>query len=328
MDRRMFFGTLVGGLLSAPLVIEAQEGAKVYRIGLVSPTSPFLGNPIQAFRQALGELGYVEGRNVIVDLRFAEGRPERLPGLVAELISLKVDVLVAASTVGALAAKRATTTVPIVFVGLIDPVASGLVANLARPGRNITGVTFGIGGAGFAGKWVELLKAAVPELSHIAALWNSENPASGPFMPEMQAAARTLNMRLDMLDAGNPTKLDRAFAMISTSGARGVIVTADPFFNVNRAQLLQFVANKRLATIYYIRDFPEAGGLMSYGASLANSFRRAATYVDRILKGAQAGDLAVEQPTTFELVINVKTAKTLGLTIPPSLLQRADQVIE
>ncbi len=327
MERRAFVAATIG-LLAAPLAAEAQQATRMYRIGLVSPTSPFLGNPTQVFRQALGELGYVEGRNVIVDLRFAEGRPERLPGLVAELISLKVDVLVAASTISAMAAKRAITTVPIVFVGVIDPVASGLVANLARPGGNITGVTFGIGGAGFAGKWVELLKAAVPELSHIAALWNSENPANGPFVPEMQAAARTLNMRLDVLDAGNLTKLDRAFAMISTSGARGLIVTADPFFNASRAQLLQLVANKRLAAIYYIRDFPEAGGLMSYGASLANSFRRAATYVDRILKGAKAGDLAVEQPTTFELVINLKTAKALGLTIPPSLLLRADEVIE
>jgi putative tryptophan/tyrosine transport system substrate-binding protein len=327
MDRRRLLLTSLAGILATPLAAEAQA-TRLYRIGVVSPTSPFLGNPVDAFRNALAEIGYVERRNVVIEVRYAEGRQERLPGLVAELIRLKVDVLVAASTISALAAKRATTTVPIVFVGLIDPVASGLVASLARPGGNITGVTFGIGGAGFAGKWVELLKEAVPGLSHIAALWNSENPASGPPVPEMQAAARTLSLRLDVLDAANPTKLDQAFTTIGASGAQGVIVTPDPFFNVSRTQLLQFVARRRLAAIYYIRDFVEAGGLMSYGASLSDSFRRAATYVDRILQGAKPADLPVEQPSKFELLINLKTAKALGLTIPPSLLLRADQVID
>jgi len=313
-------------LLAASVAVQAQQAARVYRIGFVSPTSP--GPTIHAFGRALRGLGYVEGQNVIVEPRFAEGRSDRLAELIAEVIRLKVDVLVVGSTLGALAAKRATTTVPIVFAGLIDQVGPGIVASLARPGGNITGVTFGIGGAGFAGKWVELLKEAGPDVSHVAALWNSANPASAPLVREMQAAARTLNVRLDALDAGNLTKLDRAFAVISTSGARGVIVTADPFFHANRAQIVQFVARKRLLAVYFTKDFVDAGGLMAYGSSIADSYRRAATYVDKILKGAKAADLPIDQPTRFELVINLKTARALRLTIPQSLLLRADQVIE
>jgi ABC-type uncharacterized transport system substrate-binding protein len=313
-------------LLAGSVAAQAQPAARVYRIGFISPTSP--GPTIHAFQQGLRELGYVEGQNLILETRFAEGRSERLPELVAEVIRLKVDVLVIGSTLGALAAKRATTTVPIVFAGLIDPVAPGIVASFARPGGNITGVTFGIGGAGFAGKWVELLKEAAPNVSHVAALWNSANPASASLVHEMQAAARTLNMRLDVLDAGSLTKLDGALAAIGTSGARGLIVTADPFLVANRAKIAQFAASKRLVSVYFTRDFVDAGGLMSYGSSIAESFRRAARYVDKILKGAKPADLPVEQPTTFELVINLKTAKALGLTIPQSLMLRADQVIE
>ncbi len=326
MERRTFLGVLAGGPLAAPLAAEGQAAPRVYRIGFVSPISP--GPTIHAFRQGLREVGYVEGQNVIIEARFAEGQSERLPELVAEVLRLKVDVLVVGSTLGALAAKRATTAVPIVFAGLIDPVTSGIVASLARHGGNITGVTFGIGGAGFAGKWVELLKETVPNLSHVAALWNSATPAGAPFVREIQAAARALNMRLDALDAGNLTKLDRAFAAIGTSGARGVIVTADPFFFSNRVKLVQFAASKRMPAVYFTRDFVETGGLMSYGSSLAESFRRAATYVDKVLKGAKPADLPIDQPVRFELVINLKTAKALGLTIPQSLLLRADEVIE
>ena len=220
-------------------------------------------------------MGYVEGQNVVVETRFAEGRFERFPELVAEVIRLKVDVLVVGSTLGALAAKRATTTVPIVFAGLIDPVGPGIVASFARPGGNITGVTFGIAGTGFGGKWLQLLKAAAPDVSHVAAVWNSANPAAAPLVQEMQAAAQTLSVRLDVLDAGNPSKLDRALAAISTSGARGIIVTADPFFAANRAQLVQFAASKRLMAVYFSRElFVDAGGLMSYGSSVAESYRR------------------------------------------------------
>jgi putative ABC transport system substrate-binding protein len=285
----------------APLAAQAPQAAKVYRIGFVSPISP--GSTIDAFRQGLREVGYVEGQNVIVETRFAEARLERLPELVAEVIRLKVDVLVVGSSAGALAAKRATTTVPIVFTGLIDPVALGIVASLARPGGNITGVTFGIGGSGFAGKWVELLKEAVPNVSRIAVLWNSAGPASASLVHEMQAAAQTLKVKLDVLDAGNATNLERAFVAIGASGAQAIIVTNDPFFVANRVQLVQFAASRRLPAVYFIKLFAEAGGLMAYGGSLEDSYRRAAVYVDKILKGAKPADLPVEQPTKFELVI-------------------------
>jgi putative ABC transport system substrate-binding protein len=311
-------------LLAGPVTVQAQQAARI--IGLVSPTSP--GPTSLAFRQGLQELGYVEGRNVVVEARFAEGRPERFPELVAEMIRLKVDVLVVGSSLGALAAKRATTTIPIVCTGLIDPVASGIVASFAHPGGNITGVTFGMGGEGFGGKWVELLKEAAPDVSHVAALWNPGNPSTASLGPEMQAAARTLNVRLDLLDAGNLTKLDRAFATIGTSGARGIIVTNDAFFFTNRATLVQLAASKRLPAVYFTNEFVEAGGLMSYGSSVAASYRRAASYVDKILKGVKPAELPIERPTTFELVINVKTARALGFTIPQRLLLRADQVIE
>ena len=327
MDRRAFLATLTGGLLAAPLAAEAQSAGRVYRIGIISPTSLFPEHPSHAFRQALRELGYVEGQNVIIEQRFAEGQAERFPELLAEAIRLKVDVLVVGSTPGVLAAKRATATVPIVFAGVPDPVAQGVVASLARPGRNITGISMAIG-EGFAAKWVELLKEAAPSVSHLAVLWNSTNPAAATFVKEVQAAARVLNVKLDLVAVGNVTQLDSAFAAITASPARDVIVTADPFFYTNRIRLVQFAASRRLPAAYFVRDFVDAGGLMAYGPSLAESYRRAATDVDKILKGAKPGDLPVEQPTKLELVINLKTAKALGLTIPPSLLLRADQVIE
>ena len=214
------------------------------------------------------------------------------------------------------------------FAGVTDPVGAGIVASLARPGGNITGIAVGAGGVGFARKWVDLLKEAVPGVSHVAVLSNSANPASAPFVPEIRLAARTLNVKLDVLDAGNAVDLDRAFAAIGASGAQGIIVMGDPFFVVNRAKIAEFAASKRLPAVHFSKLFAESGGLMSYGASLEESYRRAATYVDKILRGAKPGDLPIEQPTKFEFVINLKTAKALGLTIPPSLLLRADQVIE
>jgi putative tryptophan/tyrosine transport system substrate-binding protein len=314
------------GLLGTPLAANAQPAARVYRIGFVSPTSS--GPTLQAFQDGLRDLGYVEGRNLLIEAQFAEGRPERLPELIAEMIRRKVDVLVVGSTLGALAAKQATTTIPIVFAGLIDPVAPGIVASFARPGGNITGVTFGMGGEGFGGKWVELLKEAAPTVSHVAALVNSASPASAPLVPEMQTAARTLSVRLDVLDAGTLTKLDTAFAAIGTSGARGIIVTNDPFFFTNRAKLVQFAASHRLPAVYFTNTFVDVGGLMSYGSRLVESYRRAATYVHKILTGTKPAELPIERPTTFELVINLKTAKALGLTIPQSVLIRADEVIQ
>jgi putative ABC transport system substrate-binding protein len=323
---------IVIGFAGAPLILfgtvaaQAQQMPRVYRIGFVG--SDASGPQIDAFREGLKELGYVEGKNVALETRFAEGRSERFPELIAQVLRLKVDVLVVGSTPAARAAKKETTTVPIVFASLFDPVGAGIVASLARPGGNITGAAIGVGGSGFAGKWVELLKEAVPDLSYVAVLANSTNPANAASVREIEAAARPLKVKLDVFDVGNTTNLDRALATIKTSGAQAVIVTNDPFFTPNRTKLVQFAASNRLPAVYFFRIFAERGGLMVYGASLKDSYRTAATYVDKIFKGAKPADLPIEQPTRFELVINLKTAKTLGLTIPPSLLLRADHVIE
>jgi putative ABC transport system substrate-binding protein len=315
-------------LIAGSVAVHAQQAAKVYRIGYVTPSSRSADPSFAAFRQGLRELGYVEGKNVIVEARFAEGLAERLPGLVAELIELKVDVLLAGSPLGAVTAKKASTTVPIVFAGVGDPVSSGIVASLARPGGNITGVASGASVASFGEKWLELLKEAVPGVLQVAVLANRSNTSNSPFLKGIEAAARTLKVKIDILDAGNAAELDRALATIGASKAQGMIVTSDPFLYNTRATIVQFAASKRLPAMYFFKPFAEAGGLMSYGASLEESYRRAATYVDKILKGAKPADLPIEQPTRFELVINMKTARALGLRIPQSLLLRADHVIE
>jgi putative ABC transport system substrate-binding protein len=307
------------------LAAEAQRAEKIHRIGFVSSTSP--GPRNEAFLQGLRDLGYVEGRNVQVELRFAEGRPDRFPELIDELIRLKIDVLLVGATVGARAAKKATTTIPIVFAGSSDPVAGGIVANLARPEGNVTGTSTAYGD-GFAGKWLELLKEAVPGASHFAALWSSSNAAAAMFVKELQAAAQLSKARLDMHHATNSAELDVALAAIATSGAQGLVVTPSPFAASNQDKLVQFAASNRLPAIYFVEDFADAGGLMSYGPSITDAYRRAAAYVDRILKGAKPGDLPVEQPTKFDLVVNLKTARTLGHRIPGPILLRAYRVIE
>jgi putative ABC transport system substrate-binding protein len=313
-------------LLVRAAAAEAQPAPRVYRVGFVGSSS---STPqAEVLRHGLRELGYVEGKNLILEARFAEGRSERLPELVAEVLRLKIDVLVVGSTPAARAAKRATTTVPIVFASLFDPVGSGIVASLGHPGGNITGAAIGVGGSGLAGKWVELLKEAVPEVSQVAVLWNSGNPASATSRQEVEAAARTLKVKVDMLDTGNAAALDRALTTIAASGAQALLVTNDPFFTPNRAKLVQFAESRRLPAVYFFKSFAEAGGLMAYGASTDESYRKAAAYVDKILRGARPADLPIEQPTRFELVINLRTAKALRLTIPQSLLLRADQLIE
>jgi putative tryptophan/tyrosine transport system substrate-binding protein len=325
MNRRgSVLALLALAVAAGPPVAKAQHAGRVYQIGFVSPTSP--GPRSVAFLQGLRELGYVEGQNVNIEMRFAEGEPGRLPGLVEEVIRLKVDVLVVGATIGASAAKRATTTIPIVFAGSSDPVAGGVVTNLARPGGNITGFSLAYGD-GFAGKWLELLKEAAPTVSHVAALWSSSNAAATRFVKELQAAAQMLKVTLDVHHAANPPELDEAFVAIGSSGARGLIVTPSPFASTNRERLIKFAASTRLPAMYFAEDFADAGGLMSYGPSIADSYRRAAAHVDKILKGAKPGDLPVELPTKFALVINLKTAKALGLTIPQSVLSRADEVI-
>jgi putative tryptophan/tyrosine transport system substrate-binding protein len=302
---------------------ESQQTDKVARIGVVTSTTSFTDK----FRQGLRELGYVEGQNIIIELRSTQGQSARFPELVEELIQRKVDVLVVSGIFAALAAQKATTTIPIVFLGVTDPVGQGVVASLARPAGNITGTSLAMGD-GFAGKYVELLKEAVPKVEQIAVLYNSTNSAAATYVKEVRIAARAAQVRIDLIDARNSHEMDRAFAAIAASRARGLIVTGDPHFFANRAKLLQFASKRRLPAMYFFKDFVDDGGLMAYGASLADAFRRGAIYVDRILKGARPGDLPVEQPTKFELVINVKTAKALGLTIPQTLLLRADQVIE
>jgi putative tryptophan/tyrosine transport system substrate-binding protein len=314
-----------GLVAAAPAAAQSPPGAKLPRIGYVTTGSP--AHPAQdPFRQGLREAGYIEGSNVLVEARYAKGRPDRVTELVAEVLQRDLDVLVVVSTQTALAAKKATTSVPTVFASVFDPVGAGIVASLGRPGGNITGIAMGMGG-GFGGKWVELLKEAVPGVGHAAVLWNAANESSAKSTEEIRAAAGTLNVKLDLFDARNAAGLDKAFAAIAASRAQGLIVAPDPSFNANRSKLVQFAAKQRLPAVYFFKSFAEAGGLMAYGANNAASIRAAALYVDKILKGAKPGDLPVEQPTRFDLVINLKTATALGLNIPPSLLVRADEVI-
>jgi putative ABC transport system substrate-binding protein len=324
MDRRTFIGAFGGGLLAAPRLADGQRG-KAPVVGFVSPVAP--GPRDAAFLQGLRELGYVEGRNIQLELRFAEGRPERLPELVGELVRLKVDVLVVGATIGAREARKATTTIPIVFAGASDPVAGGIVASLARPGGNVTGFSLAIGD-GFAAKWLELLKEAAPGISHFAALWSSSNAAAANYVKELEAAARRSNVMLDAHQAANLVELEDALAAIGRSVARGLIVMSSPFAVSQQDRLIRFAADRRLPAIYFAEEFATAGGLMSYGPSFRDAYRRAASYVDKILKGAKPGDLPVQQPTTFKLVINLRTAKALNMTIPQSLLLRADEVIQ
>jgi ABC-type uncharacterized transport system substrate-binding protein len=327
MDRRAFIGTLAGSLLAAPLAAGAQQ---VYRIGVLETISTALNaTNLDAFRQGLRELGYVEGRNLVIEYRGADGKIERLPPLVAELVALKVAVIVAPGTPAALAAKRATTTLPIVFPVAVDPVQSGLVTSLGRPGGNVTGLSFF--GPELVGKDLEHLKQAVPGVSRVAVLWQPggiDERTAKDMLKEAEVAGRGLGVRLQFVEARGPENFDRAFSEMTRARAGALTVLTSVMFVNERRRLVDLAAKNRLPTAYAQREFVDAGGLMSYGANVADLFRRAATYVDKILKGAKPGDLPVEQPTKFDLVINLKTAKALGLTIPPSLLQRADRVIE
>jgi len=330
-DRREFIGTLAGGLLAAPFAAEAQQAAKVARIGYLATNraaSPHQLN--EAFRQGLRDLGYVEGRNVVIEYRDAEGKSERLPALAAELGALKVDVIVtAAGTLPALAAKRATRTIPIVSIGVGDAVTSGLVTSLARPGGNVTGSSLLF--PELVGKCLEQLKQAVPGVSRVAVLWQ---PGAVPerteknILKEAEVAARALGMRPQFVEARGPADIDRAFSDMTRARAGALTVLSTPMFASERSRLVDLAAKNRLPAVYSFRLYVDSGGLMSYGSDLADLFRRTATYVDKILKGAKPADLPVEQPTKFELVINLKTAKALGLTIPQSVLGRADEVIQ
>jgi putative ABC transport system substrate-binding protein len=328
LTRRRLLGTLSASLLAAPLGAEGQQAGKVPRVAYLSASSAASDTwGVEAFRQGLRALGYVEGRNIVIEYRWADGRFERLPALAADLARLGVDVVVATGTPAALAARNATGTIPIIFVTSGDPVGSGLVASLARPGGNVTGLSL-MSTLAISGKQLELLKEAFPTLRQVAVLANPANLPTAGLLTEAELAARPLGLRLRVVQVREPKEFDDAFAMMKNERAPALLVIADPLVNDNRARIVAFAATNRLPAIYPYRTFVDAGGLMSYGVDLSDLSRRAATYVDKILKGAKPADLPVEQPTKFELVINLKTAKTLGITIPPSLLLRADQIIE
>jgi putative ABC transport system substrate-binding protein len=327
MERRRFIEVIAGGLLAAPLSTEAQpQAGKVYRIGFLR----YLGCAEEAqfaeLRQGLRELGYAEGHNLVIECRAAPGKAERIPDLAAELVRLKVDVIVAEGTVAALAAKKATRTIPIVMVYISDPVASGLVSSLGRPGGNVTGST--MLGPEIVRKNLQLLKEAAPAISRVSVLIDPTNP--GQTLPDhqMAAAAEVLGVRPQRVDIGTSADLDKAFAAVLQQRAQALLVYPLPLTAVEFQRITEFAIKNRLPTATWHPVYGRAGLLMFYGTNVAEQFRRAGVHVDKILKGAKPADLPVEQPTKFELVINLKTAKALGLTIPQSLLQRADEIIQ
>jgi ABC-type uncharacterized transport system substrate-binding protein len=326
-SRRAFISVLAGGFLAAPLVAEAQPAGKVYRLGFLGNSTPALeGNLVGPFREGLRELGYVEGQNILIEYRWAEGRYERFPALIAELLARKVDVIVTAGTPASHAVKKATTSIPLIMVAVGDPVASSLVPSLTRPAGNITGLTSM--GDELEGKRLELLRDLIPTISHVAALTNSGNASLKKTSEVLRSVAAALQIKVLVLDVRSADQLDEAFDVIVQKRPEALLVPADRVFLTNRARIVQFAAKRRLPAMYAYRELVEAGGLVSFGPSYADMHRRAAYYVDRILKGTKPGDLPVEGPTRFELVINMKTAKALGLAIPRSVLARADQVIE
>ena len=314
-------------LLTTGLSAEAQQTKRIPRIGFISPaSSPTAAPNLEALRQGLREAGYTEGKGIVIETRWAEGAAERFPDFLTELNQLKVDVIVIGAAAGAVAAKKSGLATPIVFAAVTDPLGQGIVESLARPGGNITGVALAIG-EGFSGKWVELLKESVPKIDRSAVLRNPRHPLASVFMRETQAAARALRLKLDPADARDRDELANVLLRLAKERAPALIVTPDPVFTAARSRIVDFVATHQLPSVFFSGDFVDAGGLMSYGPSFRESYRRAAFYVDRILKGAKPADLPVEQPTKFELVINLKTAKQIGLTIPPNVLSRADKVV-
>jgi putative ABC transport system substrate-binding protein len=319
MDRRAFV-CVAAAMLAAPLAARAQHAGKAYRIGTLG-----IGEP-QLLRASLHEAGYVEGQNLTIEWRNPEGKPERFADLAAELVRRKVDVVVASNPAATIAAKNATVSIPIVMLHTPDPVQLGLVASLGRPGGNITGTTSL--SADLSVKQLELLKEAIPQATRVAVLQNPVNPWHSLALKAAEGAARSLGAQLNSVAVRIPEDLDTAFARMTTERADAILVLSDPMTFFHRARIADLAAKRRLPTMHGVRGYVDAGGLMSYWAHQADLYRRAASYVDRILKGAKPADLPIEQPTKFELVINLKTAKTLGLTIPPSLLARADEVIE
>jgi len=328
IDRRAFIGTLAGALIAAPLAARAQQPRKVPRLGiLITNSQASTSTQVEAFRQGLRERGYVEGQNVVIEYRFGDGEPARLPKLAAELVGLNVDLIVTGGSSPTRAAQQATRTIPIVMTIVGDPIASGLIASLARPGGNITGLTQI--SAELGGKRLELLKEAFPRISRVAVLVDPASTARGGIASGTRTAAEALGVKLLALELRGPNPdLDGAFRTAKSERVGALLVAAGAAQSLHRRRVVDLAAKNRLPAMYASREFVDAGGLMAYGPNVADLYRRAATYVDKILKGAKPADLPVEQPTKFELVINLKTAKALGLTIPPSVLGRADEVIQ
>jgi putative ABC transport system substrate-binding protein len=325
MDRRVFIGTLTGGLLAAPFAADAQQAAKTATIGYLSPAAPL--NPLDAvLERSLAALGWVEGRNLRIERRYSSGRTDTLPALATELVGLGVDLLLVWSPPGALAAKRAAGQRPVVFLAVGDPVAFGLVSNLARPGGNVTGITFDASLETYP-KGLQLLKEAVPSLIRVALLETS-GPRADVANQLMLTAGRELNLELQNVVVGSATDVEGAVRQAKTQGAQALYIWPSGLTLLSARRLAELAISYRLPSIHPFREGALAGGLLSYAPSLTDIAEHGARYVDRILRGARPGDLPIEQPTKIELIINLKTAKALGLTIPPSLLQRADHVIE
>jgi putative tryptophan/tyrosine transport system substrate-binding protein len=325
MDRRRFLLTSLAGARAAPLAAQAQQPEKVYRIGMLERTSPAINAAnLDGFRQGLRELGYVEGKTFIIEYRSADGRDERFPDLATELVRLKVDLILTRGTPATLAAKNATGTIPVIIAGIGDPVGQGIVASLARPGGNVTGLSQLV--TELYPKRVELLRELLPRVARIAALFNMSNPAVPPQWKEVERAARSLGVQPQLLDVRMPEDLGPAFDGAIRHRADALLVGLDTLTQTNQQLIVGLAAKHRLPAIYASMEF--AGGLIVYGVNFPDQYRRAARFADRIFKGAKPADLPIEQPTKFELIINLKTAKALGLTIPPSLRARADQVIE
>lgn len=326
MDRRAFVVSALAGL-TLPRASAAQPAMTLPRIGLLSPFSPSdTASWHEAFRLGLRDLGWVEGTNIRIEYRYAHGRDDRLPGLVAELARLKVDLIVTSVTEDALAAKQATTTIPVVMASAGDPLVTGIVESLARPGGNLTGLSQMA--PELIGKRLELLKEIVPKLFRVAVLWIPEHRASASNWKEIQRPARELGVQLHSLEVHGADQFEKVFADATKARDDALVITPNPIFVTNLKRLAVLAVKYRLPSIFHLREFVNAGGLVAYGVDRSDLFRRAATYVDKILKGAKPGDLPIEQPRKFELAINLKTAAALGLTVPPSLLLRADRVIE
>jgi putative ABC transport system substrate-binding protein len=327
--RRELLIALGAYVFATPLACFAQQQGKIWRVGFLSLRSrpaSLESDTFGAFSNGMRELGYVEGKNLVIEWRFADNKYERLPDLAADLVRLKVDVIVTAGPAATSAAQKATTTIPIVFGGANDPVGSGFVKSLARPAGNITGLSNV--SVEMSPKLLEMLLSTMPKLSRVAVLMNPSNSGHATMLKNVQAAAQKANVKVLPVEARTPQEIETGFSVMTKENAKAVIVVRDALFNQQVRQIAELAAKNRLSSIAQIREYVDAGGLMSYGPSITDSYRRAATYVDKIFKGAKPGDLPVEQPTKFELFINRKTAKELGLTIPQSLLISADKVIE